>query len=287
MNQPIHAVIKLMIVFLLLSSISVFSSPKSEQKKYAKLQKKWVYKAYRKISKESVRGITQAYNYQTKEQPENTIDRAYIHALLSFMWSTGLDANFAIAESHLSLQKAVKPKDKYIAQTALSLALYNKGWSELAREQSNQINNNSEFKGFAKKYKKEQLFANLIVGSLAIREGNIKVTQDTFEKIAIETNKPWITTLAKTAALAMTGSIFDATSQFKVLVQDPSLTIYEREKIEEIQLLAKSEMDEKRKQTKVSQLVDGLLFDSIKEQSKTTYKGLVGDLSDYIDDIDL
>jgi len=287
MNKFTNTAIRLIFISLFLFSVSAFSSPKSEQKKYYKLQKKWTYKAYRKISKESVRGITQAYNYQNKDEPENTLDRAYIHALLGFMWSTGLDANFAIAESRLSLQKANKLKDKYIAQTALSLAFYNKGWPELAREQSSKIKNNLEFKGFAHKYKKEQLFANLIVGSLAIREGDIQVTQDVFTKIAVETNKPWITTLAKTAALVMTGSVFDAASQFKDLVQDPYLTVYEREKITEIQQLVMSELDEKKKQNKILQLIDGLLFDSIKNQSKAAYKNLLADLSNYIDNVDL
>ena len=47
------------------------------------------------------------------------------------------------------------------------------------------------------KYDKEQLIANLIVGSIAVREGNLRVVENTFAKLSKETDKAWIPTLAK------------------------------------------------------------------------------------------
>ncbi len=267
------------VVILILSSQFVHASLNSEQKKHHKLEKKWVYKAYRKISKESVRGITQAYNFQFDEHADNKISRAQIHALLGYMWSLGLDANFAIAESHLALNKASRLKDKYIAKSALVLAFYNKGWTELAREHALKLSKNPEYTDFADKYKKEQLVANLIIGSLAIRQGNVKVTQDAFAKIAVETDKPWITTLAKTAAFSMSGSVFEAAGQIKELLKDPTLTAYERKKITEIQ--------QSNEQVEMLSKIDNLLFDSIKNQSKTGYQKLIGDLENYMDDVKL
>jgi hypothetical protein len=277
-------IVQLLFISLVGFSISAEASLTSEQKKFDKLQKKWLFKAYRKISTESIRGITQAVNFST--QDENKLERAEVHAILGFMWSLGLDADFAIADSKLALRKSSTLKDKYIAEKALTLAMYNKGWVELASEKSNKIKSNPEFDGFAEKYDKEQLIANLIVGSIAVREGNLRVVENTFAKVSKETDKAWIPTLAKTATLILNGSILDAPGHLKVLLEDPTLTAYERSKIAEISTLATNEITEKSKQNKFSQLVNGLMFESLKDSSGSAYKDVVEQLGDYISGID-
>ena len=108
MTSYLRTIVKLIVISFIFTTISVQSSYKSEQKRHHKLQKKWVYKAYRKRSKENIRTITKTYNSQISKE-DKPLDRAYPHALLAFIWSMGLDADFAIAESHLSLKKATKP----------------------------------------------------------------------------------------------------------------------------------------------------------------------------------
>jgi len=280
----IKAIIQITFVSVLLFSVTATASLNSEQKKFDKLQKKWLYKAYRKISTESIRGITQAVNFST--QDENKLDRAQIHAILGFMWSLGLDADFAIADSKLALRKSSTLNDTYIAEKTLTLAMYNKGWSELARAKSRSIQANSEFDGFAEKYTKQQLIANLIVGSLAIREGNLTVVENTFAKVSQETNKAWIPTLAKTATLVLNGSLLDASGHLSALLTDPSLTAYEREKISAISVLAADKITERSKQNQFSQLVNSLMFESLKDSSSMAYKDLVEQLGQYISSID-
>lgn len=280
----IKTIIQISLISTLFFSVAATASLNSEQKKFTKLEKKWLYKAYRKISTESIRGITQAVNFTSQDVEK--LDRAEIHAILGFMWSLGLDADFAIADSKLALRKSSTLKDKYIAEKALTLAMYNKGWAELANEKSKSIQANPEFTGFAEKYNKEQLIANLIVGSLAIREGNLKVVENTFAKVSQETEKPWISTLAKTATLVLNGSLLDAPGHLTALLSDPALTAYERERISEISDLAAGEMTEQRKQNKFSQLVNGLMFESLKDSSSMAYKDLVEQLSQYISSVD-
>lgn len=280
----IKTIIQISLISTLFFSVAATASLNSEQKKFTKLEKKWLYKAYRKISTESIRGITQAVNFTSQDVEK--LDRAEIHAILGFMWSLGLDADFAIADSKLALRKSSTLKDKYIAEKALTLAMYNKGWVELANAKSKSIQADPEFTGFAEKYNKEQLIANLIVGSLAIREGNLKVVENTFAKVSQETEKPWISTLAKTATLVLNGSLLDAPGHLTALLSDPTLTAYERERISEISDLAAGEMTEQRKQNKFSQLVNGLMFESLKDSSSMAYKDLVEQLSQYISSVD-
>lgn len=280
----IKTIIQISLISTLFFSVAATASLNSEQKKFTKLEKKWLYKAYRKISTESIRGITQAVNFTSQDVEK--LDRAEIHAILGFMWSLGLDADFAIADSKLALRKSSTLKDKYIAEKALTLAMYNKGWVELANAKSKSIQADPEFTGFAEKYNKEQLIANLIVGSLAIREGNLKVVENTFAKVSQETEKPWISTLAKTATLVLNGSLLDAPGHLTALLSDPALTAYERERISEISDLAAGEMTEQRKQNKFSQLVNGLMFESLKDSSSMAYKDLVEQLSQYISSVD-
>ena len=280
----IKTIIQISLISTLFFSVAATASLNSEQKKFNKLEKKWLYKAYRKISTESIRGITQAVNFTSQDVEK--LDRAEIHAILGFMWSLGLDADFAIADSKLALRKSSTLKDKYIAEKALTLAMYNKGWVELANAKSKSIQADPEFTGFAEKYNKEQLIANLIVGSLAIREGNLKVVENTFAKVSQETEKPWISTLAKTATLVLNGSLLDAPGHLTALLSDPTLTAYERERISEISELAAGEMTEQRKQNKFSQLVNSLMFESLKDSSSMAYKDLVEQLSQYISSVD-
>jgi len=274
----------LLITSFLILSLPAFGSLKSEGKRYKKLQKEWVYKGYYKMSKESIKGITRVYNLQAEEGSE--LKRTNTHALLAYMWGLGLNEDFAIADSKLALRKASTAQDKYIAQTSLATAMYNQGWEDLAKDYSNKIQANDEFKGVAGEFKKEQLFSNLMVGSLAIKNGNLKITHAAFTKIAKETNKPWIPSLAITSAMILNGSIFDTPGHIKSLINDPSLTRYERDKLVELKELSMSEVDKATKNKKMEQLINGLIFDSIKNQSSNAIKGIINELSEYISDVD-
>jgi hypothetical protein len=273
-----------LIVGLLVISLPTFASLKSDGKRYKKLQKEWIYKGYYKMSKESIKGITRIYNLQAEEGSELT--RTDTHTLLAYMWSLGLNEDFAIADSKLALRKAKTPKDKYIAQTSLATAMYNQGWGDLAKDYSNEIEANDEFKGVAGQFQKEQLFSNLMVGSLAIKNGNLKLTHSAFTKIGVETNKPWIPTLAITSAMILNGSILDTPGHIKALINDPTLTSYEREKLVELKEFSMSEIDKTKKDKKMEQLINSLIFDSIKNESSNAIKGIVNELRDYISDID-
>jgi len=272
-------------VSLLVLSLPTYASLKSEGKRYKKLQKEWIYKGYYKMSKESIKGITRVYNSQAEEGKELT--RTNTHTLLAYMWSLGINEDFAIADSKLALRKAKTPKDKYIAQTSLATAMYNQGWEQLAEDYSNKIQTNSEFTGVAEQFEKEQVFSNLMVGSLAVKNGNLKLAHSAFGKIALETNKPWIPTLAVTSAMVLNGSILDMPGHIKTLINDPTLTSYEREKLVELKAFSMSKLDESKKNKKMEQLINGLIFESIKNESNNALKGIVNDLNDYISSVDL
>jgi len=272
-------------VSLLVLSLPTYASLKSEGKRYKKLQKEWIYKGYYKMSKESIKGITRVYNSQAEEGKELT--RTNTHTLLAYMWSLGINEDFAIADSKLALRKAKTPKDKYIAQTSLATAMYNQGWEQLAEDYSNKIQTNSEFTGVAEQFEKEQVFSNLMVGSLAVKNGNLKLAHSAFGKIALETNKPWIPTLAVTSAMVLNGSILDMPGHIKTLINDPTLTSYEREKLVELKAFSMSKLDESKKNKKMEQLINSLIFESIKNESNNALKGIVNDLNDYISSVDL
>jgi hypothetical protein len=268
----------------LVISLPAFASLKSEGKKYKKLQKEWIYKGYYKMSRESIKGITRVYNSQSAEGDELT--RTNTHTLLAYMWSLGFNEDFAIADSKLALKKAKTHKDKYIAQTSLATAMYNQGWDELAKDYSDKIQSNDEFKGVEDQFQKEQLFSNLMMGSLAIKNGNLKLTHTAFTKIGVETNKPWIPTLAITSAMMLNGSILDTPGHLSALINDPTLTSYERDKLVELKAFSLSKIDKVKKDKKMEQLINGLIFESIKNESSNAIKGIVNELSDYISDVD-
>lgn len=268
---------------MLLLSFPSFGSLKSEEKKFKKLRKEWIYKSYSKISKGSIKGITSVYNLQAGDDKKLT--RANTHALLAYMWGLGINKEFAIADSKMAVKKAKTPKEKYIAETSLATALYNRGWGDLARSYTDSIKENPDYVGIPETLKKEELLLNLMVGSLAIKSGDLNSTHAAFSKIALETNKPWIPTLAMTSAMILNGSVFDTPGHINTLINDPTLTSYEREKLVELKALSVSKIDHKNK--KMGQLINSLIFESIRGESDNAIKELVNDLTDYMADINL
>lgn len=275
---------------MLLLSVSGVVAAKSERDKYEDLQDGFFYKMYNTLSRETIRGITDVYNIQPPGYEHDTLSRGRVHALLGLMWSMGLDDEYAIADSQLALNKADEMKEKYIAHSIMSLAFYNKGWVSLAREQSALLKQ-PEFAGYEQKYEQEALVANLIVGSLAIREGDLATTQHTFSKVAQATDKPWVETLAKTAALSMNGSILDAISSLKALALDPTLTSAEREQV--MSLLAETEQQQGKSElssadkTSITRQVGQVLFNQVEQQGQSSVKGLISDLRTYTQSVDL
>lgn len=280
---------------ILLLSVSIEVAAKSEQDKYEDLQDGFFYKMYNTLSRETIRGITDVYNIQPAGYEHKPLSRARVHALLGLMWSMGLDDEYAIADGQLALNKADEMKEQYIAHSIMALAFYNKGWVGLAREQSALVKQ-PKFAGYEQKYAKEALVANLIVGSLAIREGDLATTQHTFSKVAASTDKPWVETLAKTAALSMNGSILDAISSLKALASDPTLTRTEREQV--LSLLAETEQLEETEQqgkselssadkTKITREVGKVLFNQVEQQGQSSMQGLISDLRTYTESVDL
>ena len=65
------------------------------------------------------------------------------------------------------------------------------------------------------------------------------------------------------------------------------MTSYEREKLVELKTLSSSKIDNSKKVKKMEQLINGLIFESIKNESSDSFKGVVNKLNDYILDVDL
>ena len=70
------------------------------------------------------------------------------------------------------------------------------------------------------------------------------------------------------------------------MINDPTLTSYERDKFVELKAFSLSKIDKAKKDKKMEQLINGLIFESIKNESSNAIKGIVNELSDYISDVD-
>ena len=59
-----------------------------------------------------------------------------------------------------------------------------------------------------------------------------------------------------------------------------------RDKLVELKAFSLSKIDKAKKDKKMEQLINGLIFESIKNESSNAIKGIVNELSDYISDVD-
>ena len=283
------------IPFVKLAACSLFcvallsgcKSTKTEQQQYADLQDSFSYETYRGVSNTSVDTIAYGYNKLQKEQLEQigAIEPTLTHAMMSYILSLGVSKDFAIAESDLALAKATDMRGKYLAYSAQSLAFYNKGWRKMAKQKADFIRTDPLFATVSQSYPKEQLISYLILGSVAVRDGDLATAQNMFYVIGEQIEKPWLPSLAKALTVALNGSTIDSLIMLKDISTDPSLNGYEREKIAELMDVAQSKLSDKKKRQKITSIADDFFLDRIKDKSSILYRDLITDLQKYTEQV--
>lgn len=279
-----HMIIKqLALLVIAVFFLSGCKSTKTEQQQYAQLQSSFSYGTYSGLSDTGVETIAYGYNRINKDQLEDlgAIDPTLTHAMMSYFFSLGVSQDFAIAESDLALAKAHDLRSQYLAFSAQSLAFYNKGWRKMAKQKADFIRTDPVFRNVSQSYPKEQLVSYLILGSVAIREGDLHTTQNMFQVIAEQTQKPWLPSLAKAVSVILNGSMIDAVVMLKDISTDPTLNQYERDKIAEVIGIASSDLKVSRKKQQITQLTDDFFLDRIKDKSTKVYRNLISELQNY------
>jgi len=263
----------------------------TEAERYTKLQKSLKYRAYQKLSKAGIDSTVKLYNKARRKEGKSETTREYIHALTGFVWTMTLNPNFALAEEELALKRGKSPRDHYIGLATKSIAFYEKGWSQLAKEASLQAKSLDQDNGFASQYDKQQQISLLVVGSLAIYEGDSVVAQDAFKALGEQTGKPWLPVLAQGAGLVTSGGFSEGYRLLRGLSNDQRLSEHERQSIAKLSdRLSKSMSNNSNGNAdpvSVGRLTSEYIFNILTDKTDESFHGLVKSIRKKMDKVDL
>lgn len=272
-------------ILLALGLSGCASQPKTEAEQYAELQDQIKYKAYTQVSGKAMKPILKTYNKSREKENKPQVNEDYVHSLVGFIWTLALEPDFAIAECNLALDKSHNNRERYIGLSALSIAFHEKGWKDLAKQTSGQAKNLFDSPKLEKRYRKEKSIAFLVIGSLAIYEGDSILAQDSFSELAEITDKPWLPAVAQGAALFNNGAFSESYRVLKGLSNNQNLSQYERKNIAKLQMKAKQAVNSGDQYGDISSTVSSLLFDAVAEKGDASFHSLVSSIKQYTSDL--
>jgi hypothetical protein len=269
-----HRISTLVLVFVTLGLGACASQPKSEADQYRDLRHGFKYKSYAKVSSKAMGPIVETYNKTRRKENKTQASENYAHSLAGFIWTLALEPDFAVAECNLALKKSDNSKERYISLSALAIAFHEKGWKQLAKQHSLQAKALYDSQQLKSDYKKERSIAFLIVGSLAIYEGDSVLAQDSFSELANLTDKPWLPVIAQGAALFNNGAYLESFRMIKGLADSDKLSDHEKKSIEKLQAKVKQAVEKGRSDLNISTVVSTLVFDALSEKGEASFNSL-------------
>ncbi|AXV64526.1 hypothetical protein D0907_04130 [Pseudoalteromonas lipolytica] len=155
----------------------------------------------------------------------------------------------------------------------------------MAKQKADFIRTDPLFKTVSQSYPKEQLISYLIIGSVAVRDGDLATVQNMFYVIGEQIEKPWLPSLAKAITVTLNGSMLESLIMLKDISTDPSLNAYEQEKISELIGIVGSKLSDKNKRQQITRITDDFFLDRIKDNSVSLYRDLITNLQKYTEQV--
>lgn len=237
--KNIKTIIKYLIAILLVLNFSACKK-KSEQKQYESVLSSFKYKTYKGVSKTVIPPLILAQNFNKKDSI--IVSEEIVRLLLGYYWAISGNTTFAFAEGNIT--KDFSKDVNYIALSHMLIAvgMYEKGWKNIAHEESNKgvdiLNKTPDGK-----YTKIELTGfHFILGSLSIYEKNFDAARFHFAGFASLTGFNWTYTLVDAMGEVDKGNYQTGLQKIKKLSDDPSVP-------EEIRTTLKATITEVEKTT--------------------------------------
>lgn len=240
MKAHIHRSL-LMVVILLLSACA--STPKTEQQQYDEMRDSLSYRTLEQLSGKTVNPGLSLYNKQLKSDEHPEIHPELVHSLAAVIFAIGRKPMWATVEANLALEAAKDDSGRYVAYSALSIALYSNGWEGLGARYAAMATALENGASLDEKYKDSRLTAKVIVGIFAINQGDGEAAEKLFAELGTETGNTWLPLAAHGAAIAVSGPDLSTVSKLQTLASRSAKTIAEQQKLAEIQTIAEQNQD--------------------------------------------
>lgn len=234
-----HISLSIYFIFLMFMVGCASNKRLSETDQYKEMREATIYRAYQKISIESMRPIVKEYNKKLTKENKPQAGDVHVHSLLALIWLGAYQPKYALAESQYAVEHAIKPKDRFAALAVQALAMHEQGWHGLATQTSNKSNTIREKNNFSRRYKNSLLLVHVAGGALAVKEGDITQTIITVNEIGLLLNKQWIVKLAQSTQSVHRGAITKAIAILDEIKSDPSVSNKTRKRISKMQEIVK------------------------------------------------
>ncbi len=252
---------------------------KSEQKQYESVLSSFKYKTYKKVSKTVIPPLILAQNLNKNDSI--IVSEEIVRLLLGYYWAISGNTTFAFAEGNITKDFSKDVNFIALSHMLIAVGMYEKGWKNLAHEESNKgvdiLNKTPNGK-----YTKIELTGfHFILGSLSIYEKNFDAARFHFAGFAALTGFNWTYTLVDAMGEIDKGNYQTGLQKIKKLSDDPSVP-------EEIRTTLKTTIAEVEKTTGD---VDSALFwpravsEIIYRQLKEVSKNGIGTFFELIENV--
>lgn len=125
----------LLCAVMIFGALGCKKKPLTEEQRYAKLQKKVKFKAYKKLSGKALPPLVAAYNF-TQSKESGKVPPYLCRLVLGYTWMVNVKPPFTIAEGQLITEDRSTPRfGRALGHLALSLGLHGAGLKRLARRE--------------------------------------------------------------------------------------------------------------------------------------------------------
>lgn len=263
-----YSVIVILLFSVLLTACS--SKPKTELERYKEMTNSFAYQSLSVLSKNTINPSLALYQ-EMKSEDDAEIKPAYVHALASTSFAIIGNSKWALAEANLALDSAEDPVSQYVAYSVFSMALHNKGLTELGDDYALKAKLLEDSDVMSDKYDKNKVVISAILGINAVRNGDGKAAELLFKDIGERRGVEWLPVVAHgTAILVDNPSIF-AVKDLTKLMQRDDVSLAAREKLAQLRHIANQHKDAPHEmKSSAGELMQKWTFDSLESVGKFT-----------------
>ena len=216
----------LVVLATFLAATGCSRKPLTEAEQYTELRDSFKYRTYLTLSREGLPLALSAYNERIVAEGivgEEKLEEGVARMLLAFVWATSLKPDLALAEIELASEELQSPDERFLLHSLRAIALYEKGWPGLAREESaagEAVYTDIRDRQKARMFK---LTSYLVMGSLSIYEADFDAAHMWFIGLEVETGFHWPVQCVDIARDLRAGNIQTALQKTRTLADDPDL----------------------------------------------------------------
>ena len=159
------------VLLLLLTFVGCSSSELSEKEQYEEIRSSYQYKAYKPVSEKVVPLLAEGYN-RTADSAYFKVKEPYLRLMLGYYWAIGDHPAFAFSEADLLTENPGNDHMLYLASMLNSCTMYQQGWTDLAKEESDKGMALAATNGDAKSVETETIVFHLLMGTVCIQQKN-------------------------------------------------------------------------------------------------------------------